>query len=56
MLFWSFVTTTLVFLTFGLVCIACLRIRRKEVVFGVPLLFLGFGELKVLLTDAIACE
>ena len=55
MLFWSFIVTTLVYAVFGLACVLCLRLKKKAVVFGVPVLYLAFGELRVLLSDAVVC-
>ena len=56
MLFWAFLTTTLVYVGVGVMCAVCLRMWKRGVGIAVPFLFLVCGELKVLLGDAVACE
>lgn len=54
-LFWAFLTTTSIYLIFGVVCAVCQRaIRKGWFSLLLPLLYLGYGELKVLFTDAVA--
>lgn len=56
-LFWAFLVTTVIYLVFGMVCAVCQRaIQKGAVRLLLPLLYLGYGELKVLFTDAIASK
>lgn len=53
-LFWSFLLTTLTYVSVGVLCAVCLRLFRKGVSCLVPLGYLAYGELSVLTMDAIA--
>ena len=55
-LFWAFLLTTLTYVCVGIVCALCLRTVRKGIGFLIPLGYLGYGELVVLSTDAIASK
>ena len=56
-LFWAFLTTTAIYLVFGVVCAVGQRAIRKGLFsLLLPVLYLGYGELKVLFTDAIASK
>lgn len=55
MLFWAFATTTLTYVLVGITCAVCMR-TLKGISFVIPFVFLGYGELRVLLEDAVACE
>ena len=52
---WAFAMTTTIYVTVGICWALCLRVK-KSVSVVLPLAFLGFGELKVLFGDVIACE
>ena len=56
MLFWSFLLTTLLYLVVGVACALSLRVAKKAVNFALPFVYLGYAELKVVSTDAIASE
>lgn len=54
MVLWAFAMTTTIYVTVGICWALCLRVK-KSVSVVLPLAFLGFGELKVLFGDVIAC-
>ena len=56
MLFWSFLLTTVLYLMVGVACAMSLRVAKKAVNFALPLIYLGYAELKVVCTDAVASK